>query len=174
MFTLAEISDLAIRIEINGKKAYEKALHEVSNPALASMLQRLAEDEAEHEKWFKALKEKVKTSEEDQRLEEMGKAVLAGVLGDQAFSIQEADFSRIEDRDALLKLSIEFEKDTILFYEMLQAFIQDEKILSQLNKIIEEENHHIRLLRDFLEKGEALPIGYRQNQSPGLDDSKFK
>jgi rubrerythrin len=82
----------------------------------------------------------------------MGKTILQGVLGDQTFSIADADFSRIEDLEGLLELSVEFEKDTILFYLMLRAFIQDEKSLDQLDLIIEEENRHVRLLEDCLEK----------------------
>ena len=152
MFSLGEIIDLAIRIEKNGEKAYRKARDEVSNPSLASMLQWLAEEEAEHEKWFTRLKEKVETMSEDPQLDEMGKTLLKGVLGDQAFSIDNADFSRIKDLVGLLELSVEFEKDTILFYEMLGAFIKDEKVLDQLNMIIEEENRHVRLLEDYLEK----------------------
>ena len=159
MFTLSEIIALAIRIEKNGENTYRKAQEEVLNTSLASMLKRLAEDEVEHEKWFERLKEEVETTEEDPKLEEMGKAVLQSVLGDQAFSIKDANFSRIEDLNSLLELSVEFEKDTILFYEMLSAFIDDEETLRQLSKIIEEENRHVQQLEEFLEKKEALPDG---------------
>ncbi len=158
MFTLSEIIDLAIRIEKNGENAYRKAQEEVSNPSLASMLQWLAEEEVEHVKWFTQLKEKTATLAEDPKLEEMGKTILQGVLGDQAFSIKDADFSKIEDINSLLELSVEFEKDTILFYEMLRAFIDDEETLSQLDKIIEEEKRHVQLLEEFLEKKMTLPV----------------
>ena len=156
MFTLGEIIDLAIRIEKNGENAYRKAQQVVSNPSLASMLQWLAEQEVEHEKWFTQLKEKAATVAEDPKLEEMGKAILQGVLGDQAFSIKDADFSKIEDINSLLELSVEFEKDTVLFYEMLSAFIDDEETLSQLDKIIEEEKRHVQLLEEFLEDKKML------------------
>lgn len=158
MFTLSEIIDLAVRIEANGQKAYRKAREQVSNPALAEMLGWLADEEAEHEKWFPRLKENVETTLEDTRLEEMGKGILQGVLGDQTFSIGEADFSKVEDIDRLLELSVEFEKDTILFYEMLSAFIEDLKTLDQLNKIIEEEKRHVWLLEDYLENRKPLPV----------------
>ena len=158
MFTLSEIIDLAIRIEKNGENAYRKAQEEVSNPSLASMLKWLAEEEVEHEKWFTRLKEKAGTLAEDPKLDEMGKAILQGVLGDQTFSIKDADFSKIGDINSLLELSVEFEKDTVLFYEMLSAFIDDEETLSQLDKIIEEEKRHVQLLEEFLEKKMALPV----------------
>lgn len=156
MFTLSEIIDLAIRIEKNGENAYRKAQEEVSNPSLASMLQWLAEEEVEHVKWFTRLKEKAGTLAEDPKLEEMGQAILQGVLGDQAFSIKDADFSKIEDINSLLELSVEFEKDTVLFYEMLSAFIDDEETLSQLDKIIEEEKRHVQLLEEFFENKKML------------------
>ena len=158
MFTLNDIINLAIRIEKNGEEAYRKAQEEVSNPSLAAMLKWLAEEEVEHEKWFTRLREKVATVPEDPRLEEMGKTILGGVLGDQSFSIKDADFSKIEDVNSLLELSVEFEKDTILFYEMLGAFIDDKETLSQLDKIIEEEKSHVQLLEEFLEKKKALPV----------------
>ena len=158
MFTLGEIIDLAVRIETNGQKAYRKAQQQVTDPALASMLGWLADEEAEHEKWFPRLKENTKIDLEDPQLEEMGQAVLQGVLGDHTFSIDEADFSRIEDLDSLLTLSVQFEKDTILFYEMLSAFIEDEQTLNRINRIVEEENRHVRFLRDFLNNKQSLPI----------------
>ena len=79
-------------------------------------------------------------------------------MGDQAFSIKDADFSKTEDINSLLELSVEFEKDTALFYEMLSAFIDDEETLNQLDKIIEEEKRHVQLLEEFLEKKTALPV----------------
>jgi rubrerythrin len=152
MFTLPEIIDLAVRIEKNGAKVYGKAEASASNASLASLLGWLKEEEAEHEKWFKAFREELGESEEDPRLEEMGQAVLQGVLGDQAFSIAEADFNQIKEMRSLLELSLEFEKDTILFYQMLSAFLEDAEILNRLNQIIEEENRHVQRLEDFLEK----------------------
>lgn len=54
---------------------------------------------------------------------------------------------KIED---LLKLAIEFEKDTVLFYGMLQPLIEDQKTLEQLHTIIQEEENHVRRLKKVL------------------------
>lgn len=155
MFTIGEIIDLAIRIERNGEKIYRKAGNESSSPALASLLEWLADQEIEHEKWFLQLKEELETDVEVPQLEEMGKGILRGVLGDQAFSMNDVDFSRVEDINDLLLRSLEFEKDTILFYEMLGKFIDDVETNRQLARIIEEEQRHVELLEGFLEKGEV-------------------
>ncbi|MBW2077163.1 MAG: hypothetical protein JRI71_06395 [Deltaproteobacteria bacterium] len=52
----------------------------------------------------------------------------------------------------LLRLAIEFEKDTIFFYEMIQTFIQDKQTLDQLRDIIEEKTRHIGLLEEYRAK----------------------
>ncbi|MBN2419484.1 MAG: rubrerythrin, partial [Deltaproteobacteria bacterium] len=56
MFSLGEIIDLAIQVEKNGEKSYRKAQKEVKDRNLASVLEWLADDEKEHEKWFHDLK----------------------------------------------------------------------------------------------------------------------
>ena len=155
MFTFDEILDLAIRIEHNGEAAYRKAQNEVLNPDLAPVLQKLADDEKEHVKWFQEFRNRIEVAHIHSELAEMGKSLFQKVLGDQTFSIQEADFSKIEDLHTLLELSIEFEKDTILFYEMLGAFVTDHDTLKQLETIIQEEKNHIRILEEWLNK-EAL------------------
>ncbi|UCF85061.1 MAG: ferritin family protein [Desulfobacteraceae bacterium] len=154
MFTLGEIIDLAIQIEKNGENTYRKAQNEVPSSELASMLEGLADDEAEHEKWFAKLREDMDVEIEDPKLEEMGKSILRSVLGDQAFSMSDADFSRIDSIRTLLELSFEFEKDTIIFYEILKEFIEDRKVLTGIDKIIEEENRHVKHLEEIIEKGE--------------------
>jgi rubrerythrin len=86
------------------------------------------------------------TVENPELVEEMGRGILQSVLGDQAFSITDSDLSRIENVSSLLELSIEFEKHTILFYQMLRSFIDDREILNGLDKIIEEESRQVEEL----------------------------
>lgn len=152
MFDFSDIIDLAIRIEKNGEKTYRKAMGQVSDPQLSAMLERLAKDELEHERWFESLKSRIKPSAVSPALDEMGRSMLRDVLGDQAFSISEADFSGMQDIKELLDISIEFEKDTIIFYEMIGAFIEDKTTIKALADIIDEENRHVIELTELLEK----------------------
>ena len=150
MFSVSEIIDLAIQIENNGESIYRGASEKVSQRQLASLLQWLADQEAEHSRWFVELKGKVKKSVASEALEEMAQNVLRGILGDQTFSLKDADFSKIEDVETLLNLAIEFEKDSILFYEMLAALVDEEETLGQLKMIIEEESRHVKVLQESL------------------------
>ena len=80
----------------------------------------------------------------------MGRALLKNAVGAQSFSLEDADLLSMEKIEDLLKLSIEFEKDTVLFYGMLQPLIEDQKTLEQLHAIIQEEENHIDRLKAFL------------------------
>ena len=151
MFSLKDIIEIAIQIENNGERVYRRAIEKISDPSLVSLLQWLADEEAEHAGWFTELKKKVKKTINDPKLEEMGKTILLDVIGEQSFSLKFADFSEIQHVKDLFELSIEFEKDTVLFYEMLRPFIEDKDVEKQLNTIITEENRHIRKLQEFLD-----------------------
>ena len=147
MFSLREIFNLAIQIERNGEQFYRDALKKVSDASLISLLEWLANEEVKHREWFTQKKETVKTRSEYLQVEKMGSALLQNILGDQSFSLKEADLSKIDRVDALLKLAVEFEKDSILFYEMVGTFMDDEDTTGHLNEIIAEENRHIQLLQ---------------------------
>ena len=152
MFTIKDIIDLAIQIEENGERLYRSAAKQVSHPSISALLLRLADEEVEHAEWFSKLKDKVKRAVDDSRVEDMGKKILLGVLGDQSFSLKDVSFSSMREIEDLLRVAIEFQEDTVLFYEMIRSYIDEKETLDHLNTIIEEENDHIRLLQESLER----------------------
>lgn len=149
MFTLKEIYDLGIQIERNGEKFYRDALKQPWSAPMASMLRMLAEEEVKHVDFFTKRKEKVEQKGEDPELEAMGREMLKEVLKDQTFSLKEADLSKINNIEDLRSTAIEFEKDTILFYEMVRSFLTDDETQEKLDEIIEEENRHVKLFEEF-------------------------
>jgi rubrerythrin len=149
MFSAREIIDMAIKIERNGENYYRQATAKVTDPSLQSLLLFLADEEHEHARWFEAFKERIKDSAEDRKLAEISGTMLQSVVGNQRFSLDDADLAELDSTEELVGIAIEFEKDSILFYEMLQAFIEDSETLRQLNEIIAEENRHIEMLNDY-------------------------
>jgi len=153
MFTLSEIIEFAIRIEENGEKVYRDASAKSSDPSLVSLLQWLADEELEHVRWFSELKKSIKEVSVNPQVGEMGQNLLLEIVGDQSFSLKEKDFSIIADLKEVLKISLEFEKDTVIFYEMMASFVQDNAALAKLNQIIQEEKRHADILSGFVHKG---------------------
>ena len=141
---------LAIQLEKNGESVYRDAVDKVTKPDLASLLIWMADEEASHRRWFSEMKKKVETHSINPFMAEMSRQVFGGILGDKSFSHQDVDFSRVDRLDDLIGIFIEFEKDTVLFYETLIPFVEDNDTLENIAKIIAEEHDHIKKLNEFL------------------------
>ena len=149
MFSLGEIVDMAIQIEKNGEDYYREALKKTSDPSLESLLLFLADQEHQHAQWFEEFKERVKVSTEADEVAEIDGEMLQRLVGGQRFSLNDVDVAELDDVKKLLEVAIELENDTILFYQMLQAFVDDPDTLAGLNEIIAEENRHIEMLSEY-------------------------
>ena len=150
MFSTSEILDLAIRIEKNGEAVYRQAADKISDPELASLLTWMADEEVKHAGWFSELKSKLAMASDNPFLEQMSHELFDDLLGEKNFSHKDVDFDQVRHVDELMKIFIEFEKDSVLFYEVLEPFIEDETTLKNLKKIIAEENNHITKLQQFM------------------------
>jgi rubrerythrin len=142
LFSIHEILDLAIRLEKNGESVYRNAIDKVFKPDLTSLLVWMADEEVKHAKWFSDLKQKLETDSINPFMEEMGREIFTDMLGEKSFSHQEVDFSKIDQVHDLIAIFIEFEQDTVLFYDTLKPFIEDNETLKHLEKIIAEESNH--------------------------------
>ena len=152
MFSLAEVYDLGIRIEKNGEKFYRDAMKQTWSTPIAEMLKTLAEEEVKHVDFFVKRIDALKQKRENPFLDEMGTSMLKDILGNQTFSLEDTDVSKIRSADELVSLAIEFEKDTILFYEVFGSFMTDEEARRELKEIIEEEKRHVRLFESYGDK----------------------
>ena len=150
MFSAREILDLAIQLEKNGESVYRNAVDKVTEPDLVSLLIWMADEEVLHRRWFSEVKKNFETHSINPFMEEMSRQVFGGMLGDKSFSHRDVDFSKVDRLDDLIGIFIEFEKDTVLFYETLIPFIEDNATLEYIKKIIAEENNHIKKLQDFI------------------------
>jgi rubrerythrin len=154
MFTVHEIYALAVQIEKNGEDFYRNAAEKVSSADLQALFNRLAEDEVSHRETFQQREADLSLSEPSgSRHGDTGTHRLQGLLGDQAFSLKELDLSALQRQEDLIAAAVEFEKDTILFYDMISAFIEDPRVLSRIKEIKEEENRHIALLEAHVPPG---------------------
>lgn len=150
MFTIADIRNIAVQIERNGEKSYRKAANAVGDAGLAAVFTRMADEEKRHAEWFASIEGGRELSEEQRELEAVGKSILQEMVKDRTFSLEEEELGEIDNFADVLTKSQGFERDTILFYEMLSGFIENEQTLEQLGRIIDEEKRHQQELEELL------------------------
>ena len=148
MFSVGEIIDIAIQIEENGESFYRKALENTLDPAFKELLQWLADEELRHRECFLKMRASMRAASEDRLTEQVSGALLQSAVGDHAFSLEEADFSSIRNESDLIETAMGFERDSIMFYEMIQSLVTDPVILGHADRIIEEEEKHTELLQN--------------------------
>ena len=153
MFTLTDIIEIALQIEKNGESTYRRAQRKTSDPSLADLLGLLADEELEHQRWFAEFKSRVGTKPADKNLEVLGRELFQKILGEKAFSLDDVDLSQVPDIQAVMRISAEFEQDMVVFYEMLEPFVEDAQSRDDLRLIIEEEKGHLRKLQERLGHG---------------------
>ena len=158
MFSATEILDMAIKLEKNGEVVYRDAIEKVTNPELITLLEWMANEEDKHANWFAELKRKLDQKGVNPFMEKMSQELFNDLLGDKNFSLKDVDFSSVRDFDELIAIFIEFEKDSVLFYEILEPFIEDSVSLESLKQIIDEENCHIERLEELKGHEEMFTI----------------
>jgi rubrerythrin len=150
MFFLKDICDIAIQIEKNGERVYRDAQANVNDIKLKELLGWIAEEEKRHAQWFQNLAKTVNIEVEHPQIEELGKNLIKDSIGGQTFSLTSIKLIQTATLHQIIDQSIEFEKDTIIFYKMIKEFIEDREILEQLEIILQEERKHISHLSNVL------------------------
>lgn len=149
MFEIKEILDVAIRLEQNGEKTYRNAMASSSDEEMNGLLAWMADEEAKHREWFSALQTQLDKGAANPFFEKMSREVFNDLIGGQSFSLKEVDFAEIGSVEELISVFTEFEQDTVLFYELIEPFIEDPDTRSHLQQIIAEEKRHIDHLKAF-------------------------
>jgi rubrerythrin len=156
LFSANEILDLAIKLEKNGELVYRGAIEKVSNPELIRLLEWMADEEVKHANWFAELKLELDQKGVNPFMEKMSRELFNDLLGDKNFSLKDVDFSSVREIDDLIAIFIEFEKDSVRFYQVLEPFIGDPVSLENLKKIVDEENCHIKRLQELRGRQEVF------------------
>jgi len=154
-FNAVEILEIAERIEQNGADFYQKAADIFDDTDISRTLLRLAEWESKHESIFSNMRrqilESVKKTDANKSFgENLSDAqVMAGLA---VFGIRPEPgdvLSGRENEADIIRVAIEREKDSIVFYTGLKGFAHSEENIQIINSIIEEELEHIRILNRF-------------------------
>lgn len=150
MFTMDDLLEIAIKMEENAETVYIRAAEKINHKELKSMLKWMAGQETSHVLWFSDLKNKFSLEIDEAELKEMAPQALQDMIGEKTLSLEDVDFNKIKTVSKLLETFIHFENDTIMFYELLEMFVQEAKVLKGLKQIILEEKKHVKELKTMM------------------------
>ncbi len=151
-FNAGEVFQTAVEIEKNGLRFYEKASRAVSDPEVAALFASLGKEEVEHQKRFEAilseLPEELKratVSDPDQEIDLYIRSLAdQHIFGPGAkLAIGPENAGTVEDA---LKLALQFEKDSVVFYLGLQEATCEGRARDVVSLLVKEELQHVRRL----------------------------
>ncbi len=86
------------------------------------------------------------------KMEAVGRSLLLDIVKSNTFSLDDNVLKETTGLTDLIAQSIEFEQDTILFYEILLDLLDNDETIEKLQFIIQEEHNHIKKLKTMAGK----------------------
>ena len=151
-FNAFEIFEMAEQIERNGVKFYRKAAQSVSDRQMRQMLEELADMEVEHEETFAAMRKQLSDEAWAARVfdpENEMALYLQAMASGHVFDLRKDPSEQLkgtESIEEILKLAINAEKDSIVFYLGLKDFVPVKAGKDKVEAIVKEEMGHIAVL----------------------------
>jgi len=161
-FNAIEIFEIAERIERNGVKFYCKAAEGLSDEDIRQTLLSLAEMEAEHEETFANMRKQISHKERELITFEPENEMtlyLQAIANGHIFDLKKDPSEQLTGKETvedILKLAIDAERDSIVFYVGLKNFVPAKAGQDKVEEIIEEEMGHIVVLNQKLEAWKYL------------------
>ena len=151
-FNAAEVFKIAVEIEENGRLFYEKAQAKTDDVEVKKILAGLALEEIEHKKRFTVLKDELPAStaestvwDPDNEIDQYLK-MMADMHVFRSEDEVEARLAEIKNAAQALKLAIQFEKDSIVFFAEMQNLAENEASRQKIGQLVKEEQGHLRKL----------------------------
>ncbi|HIJ77503.1 MAG TPA: ferritin family protein [Deltaproteobacteria bacterium] len=157
-FNAGEVFKVAIQIEENGRVFYEESRKNIKSAEIRALFADLALQEIEHKRKFETLRAQLPPestaptvwdpqNETDQYIK---------MMADDHVFVSSAGVKdrveRIRDAADALKLAIEFEKDSVLFFLGIEEAVSGEKDRELIKSLVKEEQEHLRRLTLELRK----------------------
>jgi rubrerythrin len=157
-FNAAEVFQIAIEIEENGKVFYEKAQQLIPDAEVKALFADLATQEVEHKKRFEMLKAQLPQAAGAATVSDPNDELYAylRMMADQHVFVSGAalaeQLAQIKTGTDALKLAIQFEKDSVLFFLSMQDATCDDKGRDLIQLLVKEEQEHLKRLSLQLHK----------------------
>ncbi len=151
-FNALEVFEIAIEIEENGRSFYERSQSLFGDSEVKELFSELAQQEMEHKTRFEMLKADLPPEaatptvwDPDNDLSQYIKLTADQHVFARSANAEER-LAKVKNVHDAVKLAIEFEKDSILFFLTLQEATYGKKAQDLINILIKEEREHLKRL----------------------------
>ncbi|GAB6099588.1 hypothetical protein JCM16358_14670 [Halanaerocella petrolearia] len=147
-FNALEILRMAMDIEEQGRKFYQRCLEVNTEPEVKELFAQLRDDEEKHYQYFKDLlanfDEQDKSMTRDYLYDEEVNGYLRSLVDTKVFPADEKVTDEIaHNLEETLKVGIAAEKNSLLLYQELIQIEEDSQTIKALEKLILEEKRHL-------------------------------
>ena len=154
-----EAFEIAEQIERNGSSFYRKAAELFDDSHISAMFLEMAGWETGHEAVFAAMRKQLSEETREQRTFKPEEPPLdpKAMAGLAVFGIRPEPADELtggESREEVLKMAVEKEKDSIVYFTGLKEFVPARAGSDKIDDIIKEEMRHIRILSQSLQQCE--------------------
>ena len=149
VFAASDIVQFAIRIEENGMHFYRYAVQLVKDEEAKKLFSRLADDEANHKRFFEKLFAGMEkdTPPVEGYAGEYDAYLREYVDNNLVFTeeVMEKELRGIKDRNAALDFALSREMSAIFYYSEMKRFVSPARH-GDIDKLIDEERRHVAIL----------------------------
>ena len=152
-FTGAEIVEIAIQIEKNGRDFYNAVAMQSRHKNAKNIFKHLAEEEKKHIETFQGVLNSVKKYEPKEAYPQEYFSYINSLAGEEVFTDRDngEEMARnVESDKTAVDIGIDSEKYSIKFYDAMKKLVPEEDI-KILDEVIAEENKHLKELAKLKE-----------------------
>jgi rubrerythrin len=148
-FTASDAMEIAVKMEENGQKFYNRMAEKLNDPELKKLFLFLANEEVKHKALYNEILKKVGENQWQEDYPEEYYNYLNAYAEKIIFSNQRLDeeIGAIQDSGAALNFAIKAELEAVLYYEEIKKMVgkKDQEIIDQI--IAEERRHFVQLTK---------------------------
>jgi rubrerythrin len=151
LVNVAEILDFAIYMEQKGYEFYTESAKKFADLKLVQLFHLLAQEELDHERIFKGIKEKTKTTASREIKNGDNQPGIKDYLKGFVFGINKSvkeKVGTIKTIEGALNTALGFERDSVVFYSTLKKYV-DKKHAAVVENVVQEESRHVIMLTKF-------------------------
>ncbi|MBU2547341.1 MAG: ferritin family protein [Proteobacteria bacterium] len=151
-FNASEVFKIAIDIEENGLRFYEKAQAKTDDAEVKKIFAELAGEELKHKARFTELRNELPEAasqsqvwDPDNEMDQYLK-MMADMHVFRTGADVDVQLDKVQGATEALKLAMQFEKDSIVFFAEIQNMAEGAESRDKIGVLVKEEQGHLRRL----------------------------